>query len=380
MKKKFLLSVAIALMILSFFSCGFAKTNQLEIKSKSALLLSADTGKILYQHNAHEKRPIASMVKIMTLLLCFDNIQNGKITFDDNVTISHRSSSMGGSQAFLDEGKVYKAEELIKSIIIASANDSCVAMAEHISGSVEDFVVKMNEKAKQIEMNDTVFINCTGLPVPGQFSTAKDVSTMFNALIKHPQYFKYTTIWMEDFVHPDGRVTGLTNTNKLIRQYSGCDAGKTGYTSEAMHCLAATAKRNDMRLISVIIGGPDSKTRFNENKILFDYGFANYQSKIYLKQGEIASQQAEILSGKAKSVNAIAQENLVLFGEKGKKQGELVIELDKNIKAPVKKGDVIGKAMIKDGENILAQINLLAENDVLKSNLFDNIKQILQKW
>lgn len=380
MKKKFLFSVAILLVFLSFFSCGFTQANQLDIKSKSAILLSADTGEILYQHNADEKRPIASMVKIMTLLLCFDNIQNGKINFDDNVVISHKSSSMGGSQAFLDEGKVYKAEDLIKSIIIASANDSCVAMAEHISGSVEDFVIEMNKKAKQLEMNDTVFVNCTGLPVPGQFSTAKDVSKMFNTLIKYPQYFKYTTIWMEDFVHPDGRVTGLTNTNKLIRQYNGCDAGKTGYTSEAMHCLAATAIRNDMRLISVIVGGPDSKTRFNENKMLFDYGFANYQTKIYLKQGEIAPQQAEISSGKTKYLNAIADKKLVLFGEKGKKQGDLVIEFNKNLKAPIKQGDIIGKAMIKDGEKILAQTNLLAESDVFKSNLFDNIKQILQKW
>jgi len=287
---------------------------------------------------------------------------------------------MGGSQAFLDEGSQYKVDDLLKSIIIASANDSCVAMAEHVAGSVEGFVNLMNQKAKSLDMNDTVFANCTGLPAPGQFSTAQDVAKMFAALIKYDDYFKYTTIWMDDFVHPGGRVTGLTNTNKLIRQYNGCDAGKTGYTSEAMHCLSSTAKRNDMRLISVIIGGPDSKTRFDESKKLFDFGFANYQSKIYFHKGDDLKQKATIFGAKNKTADIIAQEKLVVFGKKGEDFGDLVIEIDKNIKAPLKQGDVLGKAYVKQNDKIIAQTNLIAKHDVEKTGFFDNVKEFITNW
>ena len=254
MKKRLLLSVACLLAVFAF--CGQTKAYavELEIKSKEAVLVSADSGEVLFEHNADEKRPIASMVKIMTLLLCFENADSGKFSFDDMITVSQRAASMGGSQAFLDAGSAYMAEDLVKSIVIASANDSCVAMAEHIGGSVEGFVNLMNKRADELGMQDTVFVNCTGLPAAGQFSTAKDVSKMFRELIGHKKYFEYSGVWMEDFQHPGGRVTGLTNTNKLIRQYNGCDGGKTGYTSEAMHCLAATAKRGDMRLISVVVG------------------------------------------------------------------------------------------------------------------------------
>jgi len=380
MKNKFLIFIVFAVTAFSVFYCGTANATEMKMESKSALLMSADTGEILFQQNADEKRPIASMVKIMTLLLCFDNIQQGKLGFDDMITISERASSMGGSQAFLDAGSQYKVDDLLKSITIASANDSCVAMAEHISGSVEGFVDLMNQKAKSLDMNDTVFVNCTGLPAPGQFSTAQDVAKMFNALIKHEDYFKYTKIWMDDFVHPGGRITGLTNTNKLIRQYNGCDAGKTGYTSEAMHCLSSTAIRNDMRLVSVIIGGPDSKTRFEESKKLFNFGFANYQSKIYLKKGDDLSQKATVLGSKNKTADVIAQNNLVAFGKKGEILGDLVVEINEKIKAPVKQGEILGKAYVKKDNQIVAQTNLIAKYDVEKSGFFDNLKEFITNW
>lgn len=380
MKNKFLVFVVCMLAIFCFFPFAKASASQIEILSKSALLMSADSGEILYQHNADEKRPIASMVKIMTLLLCFDNILDKKISFDDMVTISERASSMGGSQAFLDAGSQYKVDDLIKSIAISSANDSCVAMAEHISGSVENFVNLMNKKANQLQMNDTVFVNCTGLPVAGQFSTANDVAKMFSELIKHDDYFRYTSIWMDDFVHPGGRVTSLTNTNKLVRQYNGCDAGKTGYTSEAKHCLAATAKRNDMRLISVIVGGPDSKTRFEENKKLFDFGFANYQNKVFLKKDVVLEQTTTVFGGKIKELTGFAKDNLTLFGTRGESKGELQIEFFNNIKAPVKKGDVIGKAFIKHQGELLAQTEILCAIDVQKAGFADNFNEIISNW
>ncbi len=387
MKRKLLF--VLSGMLAVFLFCGMNSANAVEAKiqasgmqlqSKSAVLMSSNTGEVLFESNADERRPIASMVKIMTLLLCFENADAGKISYDDTVTISERSASMGGSQAFLDAGSQYKADDLIKSIAIASANDSCVAMAEHISGSVESFVEQMNNKANQLGMENTVFVNCTGLPVVGQFSTARDVGKMFNELIKHQDYFRYTKIWMDDFVHPSGRVTGLTNTNKLIRQYNGCDAGKTGYTAEAKHCLAATAMRNDMRLVSVIVGGPDSSTRFNENKMLFDYGFANYQSKPFLKKGEKINEEVSVSGGKSDTVKAEAEQNLNLFGKKGEQKGELVIELEKNVKAPVAKGDVVGKAYIKDGETVLKEVNLVATETIEKANYFDSLNNIIKQW
>ena len=387
MKRKLLF--VLSGMLAVFLFCGMNSANAVEAKiqasgmqlqSKSAVLMSSDTGEVLFESNADERRPIASMVKIMTLLLCFENADAGKISYDDTVTISERSASMGGSQAFLDAGSQYKADDLIKSIAIASANDSCVAMAEHISGSVESFVEQMNNKANQLGMENTVFVNCTGLPVVGQFSTARDVGKMFNELIKHQDYFRYTKIWMDDFVHPSGRVTGLTNTNKLIRQYNGCDAGKTGYTAEAKHCLAATAMRNDMRLVSVIVGGPDSSTRFNENKMLFDYGFANYQSKPFLKKGEKINEEVSVSGGKSDTVKAEAEQNLNLFGKKGEQKGELVIELEKNVKAPVAKGDIVGKAYIKDGETVLKEVNLVATETIEKANYFDSLNNIIKQW
>ncbi len=387
MKRKLLF--VLSGMLAVFLFCGMNSANAVEAKiqasgmqlqSKSAVLMSSDTGEVLFESNADERRPIASMVKIMTLLLCFENADAGKISYDDTVTVSQRSASMGGSQAFLDAGSQYKADDLIKSIAIASANDSCVAMAEHISGSVESFVEQMNNKANQLGMENTVFVNCTGLPVVGQFSTARDVGKMFNELIKHQDYFRYTKIWMDDFVHPSGRVTGLTNTNKLIRQYNGCDAGKTGYTAEAKHCLAATAMRNDMRLVSVIVGGPDSSTRFNENKMLFDYGFANYQSKPFLKKGEKINEEVSVSGGKSDTVKAEAEQNLNLFGKKGEQKGELVIELEKNVKAPVAKGDIVGKAYIKDGETVLKEVNLVATETIEKANYFDSLNNIIKQW
>lgn len=378
MKKRLLLSVACLLAVFAFCGQTKAYAAELEIKSKEAVLVSADSGKVLFEHNADEKRPIASMVKIMTLLLCFENADSGKFSFDDMITVSQRAASMGGSQAFLDAGSAYMAEELVKSIVIASANDSCVAMAEHIGGSVEGFVNLMNKRADELGMQDTVFVNCTGLPAAGQFSTAKDVSKMFRELIGHKKYFEYSGVWMEDFQHPGGRVTGLTNTNKLIRQYNGCDGGKTGYTSEAMHCLAATAKRGDMRLISVVVGGPDSKTRFDENKKLFDYGFANYESKVFVKSGEAVG-EAAVTGGKKDGVAAVAEKDLVVFGKKGEISGEVRISCDK-VKAPVRKGDAIGKAyVISDGETI-AEINLLAAENVEKATLADIIFKIAENW
>lgn len=379
MKKIFTLFFCFLAAVFLCYSLNVNTVNaeNMKLTSKSAVLMNCD-GEVLFEHNKDERRPIASMVKIMTLLLCFENIDANKISIEDEVVASERASSMGGSQAFLDAGASYKVENLIKSVIIASANDSCVALAETISGSVEGFVEQMNKKAEDLGMTNTVFTNCTGLPMAGQFSTANDVGIMFSQLIKHKKYFEYANIWMDDFLHPSGRVTGLTNTNKLIRQYNGCDGGKTGYTAEAGHCLAATAQRNGTRLISVIVGGIDSKTRFSENKALFDYGFANFESKLYLSAEKPIEQKVKVIGGKQNELSVKLEKDLTCFGRKGQSAGEIVLELPEKVKAPVTEGDEIGYAHVVVNGKKVASVKVIATQSVKKATFWDYLKNMVK--
>ena len=347
--------------------------------NSSSLLMDYASGSVIHELNASQRRPIASMVKIMTLLRTYESVASGKVSLEDDVTVSQRAADMGGSQAFLDAGSVHKLKNLIKTIIVASANDSCVAVAEHISGSVENFVDSMNKRAGELGLKDTNFVNCTGLPATNQYSCAKDVAVMMRTLIStESNYFEYSKIWMEDFVHPGGRVTGLTNTNKLIRFYQGCDGGKTGYTNEAKHCLCATAKRGDTRLIAVVVGAPDSKTRFKETSDLLNYGFGNYESKVMLSRDGLEDMQ--IKSGVKETLKIAPAEQLALFGKKGETNGELVVELD-SVKAPVKVGDAVGRALIvaPDG-TVLAKTDIVALEDIENQSYFDTVRDILRQW
>lgn len=347
--------------------------------NSSSLLMDFASGTVIHELNASQRRPIASMVKIMTLLRTYESIASGKASLEDDVTISQRAADMGGSQAFLDAGSVHKLKNLIKTIIVASANDSCVAVAEHISGSVENFVDSMNKRAGELGLKDTNFVNCTGLPATNQYSCARDVATMMRTLIStESNYFEYSKIWMEDFVHPGGRVTGLTNTNKLIRFYQGCDGGKTGYTNEAKHCLCATAKRGETRLIAVVVGAPDSQTRFKEVSDLLNYGFGNYESKVMLAKDGL--EEIQIRSGVKEALKIAPAEQLALFGKKGETKGELVIDIH-DVKAPVKKGDAVGYALIvaPDG-SVLAKTDIIALEDIEKQSFFDTVRDILRQW
>lgn len=342
--------------------------------AKSALLMEYDTGEILYARSEKEARPIASMVKIMTLICIYDAVDSGKISLDDDVAVSERAASMGGSQVFLDARTTHKAENLVKSIIICSANDSCVAMAEHISGSPELFVDGMNKKAKELKLVNTFFVNCTGLPAINQFSCALDVAVMFRELIKHKNFFKHSKTWMEDYVHPDGRVTGMTNTNKLVRFYDGCDGGKTGFTAEAMHCLCATAKRGDSRYIAVAIAASGSKERFAEVSQMLNYAFANYENFVVLDKGGDA--QAPVRCGKTDTVKYEPAKKLTCFGKRGMDRPELLVELDK-ISAPVKIGDVVGRAYaLRDGAKV-AECDLVATENVETKSYWDYVKDII---
>ena len=348
---------------------------------KSAYLIDANTGTVIFKKNENERLPIASMCKIMTLLLCFDAIENNELSLSEEIVVSANASKMGGSQIFLEENGRYIVEDLIKGIVVASANDACVAMAERLTGSEDNFVEKMNLKCKELEMNNTNFVNCTGLPKIGQYSTAKDVSIMFSHLIKHKDYFLYSKIWLDEILHPKGRVTEITNTNKLVKFYNGCDCGKTGYTSEAGFCLAASAMRNDMRLIAVIINANDSKTRFREVSSMFNYGFANYVNKLVVDNQTPLDILVNVSGGKKDKLNVVAKNSLYLFSKKNEKRiVEIEFSSNKKIFAPINKGDVVGKLSVYEKGVEIASIDVLANEDILEKTFFDNIVDISKNW
>ena len=378
-KRIIILFLFVMLITCSFSGVSIAHANGEHYNSKAALLMDYHSGEILFDQNSTQRLQIASMVKIMTLLLCFEEIDAGNLCLDDMVTISENASSMGGSQAFLDANCDYKVEDLIKSIIVASANDSCVAMAERISGSVESFVEKMNKKAESIGLCDTYFVNCTGLPAPNQYSCAKDVAIMSRELFGFEKYFEYSKIWMFDFVHPSGRITGLTNTNKLIKFYDGCDGGKTGYTDEARSCLSATAVKGNTRFISVIVGAPTAKERNAEISKMFDIAFAKYENKnLVLKNEKLG--EIDVVGGKEKTVSYCAQDDLFKLVNKGETiEPEYIMNFTK-IKAPVVIGDIVGTLDVYLKEIKIGSVNLLAMSNINKAKYADLVGDLVENW
>lgn len=348
---------------------------------KSAYMVDYATGTVLYARKENERLPIASMVKIMTSLLVLEAEERGDISLDDEVEVSQNSASMGGSQVFLEAGSKHKARDLLKTVIVSSANDSCVALAEHICGSVEGFVARMNARAKELGMNDTVFKNCTGLPAAESFSSAKDVSKMFGELIKHNEYFDYSKVWLEDYKHPDGRTTTITNTNKLVRFYQGCDGGKTGFTSEAKFCLSATAKKNDMRVIAVLIGADSSKVRNAAVSAMFDYAFSNFSNEIMLKSGENLDIRLSVSGGKQNDIAIGVDRDVARFvARDDNAKYEVKYRLPSSVKAPLKKGDKVGEAyLLKDGI-VIDKVNVVANENAERMSFFDAIGEIAKNW
>ena len=288
MKKTIIVLIAVIVAVSCSIPIGITAFAAEKPQYRSVFLMDYDTGTVITEENADEKYPIASMVKIMTLAIAFDEIENGRLSIDENVRISDYAAGMGGSQLFLDAGEEYKVSDLLKGIIVCSANDAATAIGERISGNIESFVTKMNAYAKEIGMNNTLFCNATGLPNSGeQYSTARDVTTMMRKVLTHPKYYEYSRIWMENFEHPDGRVTEIVNTNKLIRIMNECDGGKTGFTNDAGFCLSATAKSGDTRVIATLLGGTDSKARFRKVSELIKYAFANYETKVFVRKNEV---------------------------------------------------------------------------------------------
>ncbi len=351
-----------------------------ELQSKSALLMDYDTGTILYEKNPHEKLPIASITKIMTTLLALEAIEDGRISLDDEVVVSEYAASMGGSQVFLAAGEKLPVSALLKAIIVASANDASVALAEKISGTVETFVSKMNEKAKELGMENTYFSDCTGLSDEGNYSTAYDVSIMSRELLKYPLFFQWSTIWLDHLEESENN-TMLTNTNRLVRFYEGCDGIKTGSTSKAKSCLAATAKRGNLRLISIVLAAPTSKVRFDEAAKLMDYGFANYEAVPLIKKDSVVEKNITVTGGKEKEIAGLAADDFSLLQKKGEpSEYQMDTIIEQPIKAPIKAGQKIGYICIKQGSKDVGTVDILADRDVDKAGIYDYFKQIIQDW
>lgn len=341
---------------------GMAQGGKIDVRAeevsancKASYLMDDASGVQMYANNECKRLPIASMCKIMTLLLAFEAADAGDLSYEEEFAVSERAAGMGGSQVFLGAGLVYRVDELLKSIAVCSANDSCVAIAERLAGSEEAFCERMNARAKELGAENTLFANCTGLPKEPQYSCAKDVALMLRELIRHEKYHEYARIRLEDFLHPDGRTTQMTNTNKLIRQYDGCDGGKTGFTNEAGFCLAASAKRAEMRVIAVVIGSSDSKARFEATTSLFDYAFQNFESKTYLAAGEPLEDEISVRGSEVRNMKIAASSPLCVLRRRGMEEDyTLHYELEDALTAPVSKGETIGYAvLLRDGVEVM---------------------------
>jgi len=379
MKRIIILTTLITCILLTYLApaANADVPASLDLSCDSAVLMDAMTGEIVFGYNENEHMPVASVNKIMTLYIVFEYIEKGIISLDDMVLVSYNAASMGGSQVYLEQGGQYKLDELLKSIIVASANDSCVAVAEHISGTVEGFVILMNDKAKELGLNDSLFENCTGLPAPNHYMSAIDIARLSTELMKFEEFFNYSTIWTENFQHPSGRTTLITNTNKLINYYVGCDGIKTGFTNEAMYCLSATAKKGDTRLIAVVLGEPTSSIRNNDIAEMFNYGFANYTTYVMYKKGDIIKEDVKIFGGKKYAYHAVANEDICLFVSKSN-QGDLTttIDLQENIIAPLAKGDTIGEVQIFLNNSYVKSYDVVISRDVEKMSYWDSLREV----
>lgn len=377
-KYKKITSISILILLVFVLSSVSLSEELFKLEAKSAILIDASTGEILYEKNIHDKLPPASITKIMVLLIGMEDLSSGKIKLDDKVQVSANSARMGGSQVYLEEGEIQVVDDLFKAICLRSANDAAVALAEHISGSIDVFVQRMNEKAKQLGMLNTNFKNATGLPDEEHFTTAYDVSLMSKELMRYPKIQEWLTIYMTDIkVGKNKDVTQtLVNTNKLIRQYQGANGIKTGLTNEAGHCLAASAKRGNLSLISVVLGGPTSNSRFQESKQLLDFGFANYDSVPICKKNEIIK-TIKVSKGKEDQVNVVAGEDYSLLIKKGtSKEIEKEIIMPEVLKAPCGKGQKVGEIILKNNGTEVGRVNLIIEDTINKASIIDMFKKI----
>lgn len=353
----------------------------IEITSPAVILAEAETGTVIFEKNADERREVASITKLMTALLVFEALEDNDIALTDQVTVSQRAAAMEGSQALLDADTDYKLEDLLRTMIMASANDSAVALAEYLAGTEENFVQRMNERAQALGMDDTHYVNCTGYPQEGQYTTARDVMTLSCEVSRHPAYHTYASVWVDTLVHPSGRTTDLTNTNRLVRFYEGCDGFKTGSTDAAKYCVSATAEKNGMRLIAVVLGCENSQTRFNEARNMLEYGFATYQRTTIARKGDALGEQLKVNRGSAESVDLLLGSGLSMLLRNGQaSQLKMEMVIPESIDAPVDAGQVVGFVRVLLGETVVAKLNVVAASAVPLPGFIEGFFRIINAW
>lgn len=351
----------------------------LDIDAKAAVLMDGNSGEVLYAQNEKKHLPPASVTKVMTLLLILEGCESGKISFDDEVVISERAAQMGGSQMYMEMGETHTVEELLKGVIMVSANDGCVALAEHLSGSVESFVNDMNNRAKELGLEDSNFVNTNGLPVANHYSCAYDIGKISVELMKHEKAHKWFTAWQEDIkVGLPGKQSKftLTNTNKLIKTYNGAIGVKTGYTDDAGYCLSGAAERDESRFIAVVLGCKTSNIRFAEVRRLLDHGFANYEAVKIAKAGK-KIKRIDIKRGSCDKIYAVTDESITITVKKGSSDKIVKkVSIKDSITPPIKKGDTVGKLTVYEGEETKYTYDLVADRNVSKVSI---IKYYIRK-
>lgn len=372
----------IVFILISLFSFIFIKNVsavEMEISAKSAILVDFNTGKVLYSKNENEPLAMASMTKVMSMLLIMEKIDDGSLKYDDIVEISTESSSMGGSQIFLNPGDKYKVIDLLKGVAMASANDAVVALAEKTYGSKEHFIEAMNKKAESLGLKNTHFVNVHGLDEEGHYSSAYDMSVMARELLKHEKILDFTRVYEEYLTKPDGSQIWLVNTNKLVRFYDGVDGLKTGFTQKAGYCLTATGKKNNLRLISVVMGEESIEKRSSDTVKLLNYGFNTFKVNLIKNKSEILG-KVNVQKGKKENVDVVLVNDLIeLLNASDKPSNYKFKILVDKITAPVKKGDVIGKVKVLDDNGVLiSQVDITVNENVLKANLWDLFKRNLK--
>ena len=359
-------------------SANVQNDNFLNLDAESAILIEQNSGQILYSHNIHEKLHPASVTKIMSLLLIMEALDSGKITLETQIPCSENAANMGGSQIWLDPRENLSVNDMLKAIAVVSANDCVTAMAEYLGGSTENFVKMMNEKAKELGMNDTNFVNCHGLDEDDHLTSAYDIAIMSRELLmNHPSITKYTTIWMDSL--RDGK-SSLVNTNKLVRNYNGCTGLKTGSTSIALYNLSASATRNNLSLIAVVLKAPTPAIRFSNAQKLLDYGFSNYTVTSFGQKGDVIK-SVEIKKGTASSVDAILENDAeVLMSNGNNKDVTQEIKLDDTFNAPILEGQKLGEVEFSINGNVVSTVNLVANKSSDKLSFGSIIKFVMNKW
>ena len=374
--------IMIIFLITFLFVPCVALANETDITkgASSAVMIDYDTGEILYNKNANSKKSVASLTKMMGLLLIFEKIDNGSIKINEQLTVSKNAKEMGGTQIWLEEGEKISVDDLLKGITMASANDAMVLMAERASGTEEAFVKEMNKKAKELGLKNTNFVNSTGFDEEGGYSSAYDMALIAKELIKHKKILNYTSKY-EDYIRENTEnKTWIVNTNKLVRFYQGVDGLKTGYTDEAGSSIAVTAKKNGLRLIAISLGYDNTTTRNSETMALLDYGYNQYESKTIFSKGK-KIKEVKLNKANKNKVNLILSEDVKVTVKKGENDKTYTYDIKLNtINYPIKKGEKIGKLYLKDGNKILREISLVSDSNIKKASIFKQYLRVVENY